>query len=147
MTAILVVDDSAVDRLFVGELLRKQSGWVVDAAENGSAALAKMRIALPDVVVTDLQMPLMDGLELVGNVRELPGRARHSHDGPRQRIACGRGFGRAPPATSPSRNWWSAWPTRSSRCCRWHGANRSHRRLLGSMIQAEFHFSLETTRR
>ncbi len=65
MTTILVVDDSAVDRCMVTGLLHKAFPCTVQEAENGLVALAMMRDARPDVVVTDLQMPEMNGLELV----------------------------------------------------------------------------------
>jgi CheY-like chemotaxis protein/anti-sigma regulatory factor (Ser/Thr protein kinase) len=67
MPTILVVDDSPVDRRIVEGLLEREADldWLVDYAENGVQALAKMQDLLPDVVVTDLQMPEMDGLELV----------------------------------------------------------------------------------
>jgi CheY-like chemotaxis protein len=65
MTTVLVVDDSAVDRRLIGGLLEKDERLTVDYAENGSAALAKIRAQAPDVIVTDLQMPQMDGLDLV----------------------------------------------------------------------------------
>jgi CheY-like chemotaxis protein len=69
MAAILVVDDSAVDRQLVGGLLSREPGWTISYADNGAAGLAKTRAAVPDVVVTDLQMPDMDGLELVDAIR------------------------------------------------------------------------------
>jgi len=69
MTHVLVVDDSGPDRLLVGGLLRKDSELTVDFAENGIAALEKMDRCRPDLVVTDLIMPEMDGLELVSAVR------------------------------------------------------------------------------
>ncbi len=67
MPTILVVDDSPVDRRIVEGLLAREADldWLVDYAENGVQALAKMKDLLPDVIVTDLQMPEMDGLELV----------------------------------------------------------------------------------
>lgn len=65
MPTVLVVDDSAVDRRLIGGLLEKDVRLEVDYAEHGSAALAKIRQRAPDVVVTDLQMPQMDGLDLV----------------------------------------------------------------------------------
>ena len=67
MPTILVVDDSPVDRRIVEGLLQREADldWLVDYAENGVHALAKMKDLLPDVIVTDLQMPEMDGLELV----------------------------------------------------------------------------------
>ncbi|MEQ8791150.1 MAG: response regulator [Pirellulaceae bacterium] len=69
MPTVLVVDDSAVDRRLVQGLLEKQSGWEVDFAENGKQALSQLQAKKPDIVVTDLQMPEMDGLDLVRAVR------------------------------------------------------------------------------
>jgi CheY-like chemotaxis protein len=66
---VLVVDDSPVDRRIVTELLRRKGGHDVDGASDGSDALARMETKVPDLVVTDLQMPNMDGLELVRAVR------------------------------------------------------------------------------
>lgn len=65
MTKVLVVDDSAVDRCLIGELLAKEPRWKVEYAENGSEALRRMKEAPPDIVVTDLLMPETDGLEVV----------------------------------------------------------------------------------
>ncbi|MBW3600120.1 MAG: response regulator [Planctomycetes bacterium] len=65
MPSVLVVDDSAVDRKLVGGLLEKEPGLQVEFAENGRDALAKIRGSAPDIIVTDLQMPEMDGLDLV----------------------------------------------------------------------------------
>ena len=70
MPRVLVVDDSAVDRRFVGGLLSKAGRYQVDFAEDGSQALAQMRKAPPDLIVTDLQMPNRNGLELVAAVPE-----------------------------------------------------------------------------
>jgi len=69
MATILVVDDSAVDRRLVGGLLQGDADWEVDYAEHGAEALAKIERAVPDLVVTDLMMPEMDGLQLVAAVR------------------------------------------------------------------------------
>jgi CheY-like chemotaxis protein len=69
LTSILVVDDSAVDRRLICGLLGMESHWSVIEAEHGLAALAKMKQATADVVVTDLQMPEMDGLQLLAEVR------------------------------------------------------------------------------
>ncbi|MGA2257496.1 MAG: response regulator [Thermoguttaceae bacterium] len=71
MTSVLIVDDSAVDRALVGELLGKEPQWKIEHAENGAEALARMKESRPDVVVTDLQMPKMDGLEFVTAARDL----------------------------------------------------------------------------
>ena len=69
MPTVLVVDDSAVDRRLVGGLLEKDADLKVQYAIHGAEALAKMGSALPDLVVTDLIMPEMDGLELVRAIR------------------------------------------------------------------------------
>jgi CheY-like chemotaxis protein len=69
MATVLVVDDSAVDRRFVGGVLARDGRFQVEYAEDGAQALARMRQVCPDVVVTDLQMPNRNGLELVTAVR------------------------------------------------------------------------------
>jgi CheY-like chemotaxis protein/anti-sigma regulatory factor (Ser/Thr protein kinase) len=71
MPIVLVVDDSAVDRLLAGRLLErgKELDWVIEYASNGHEALAMMKELLPDVVVTDMMMPEMGGLELVSAIR------------------------------------------------------------------------------
>jgi CheY-like chemotaxis protein len=71
MPIILVVEDSVVDRRLTGALLGKEKDvdWIIEYATNGREALAFMENLLPDVIVTDLMMPEMDGLELVGAVR------------------------------------------------------------------------------
>ncbi|MFV2069137.1 MAG: response regulator [Pirellulales bacterium] len=65
MATVLVVDDSAVDRRMVGGLLCKSSHIEVAFAEDGLKALAQIRASSPDLVLTDMQMPRMDGLRLV----------------------------------------------------------------------------------
>lgn len=67
--SILVVDDSAVDRLVARRLLEKQ-GWTVTQAGDGADALEAVERAAPALVLTDLQMPRVDGLALVEQVRE-----------------------------------------------------------------------------
>lgn len=68
MPNVLIVDDSAVDRNLAGGLLRQVPGLQVTFAVNGRDAWQKMERELPDLVLTDLIMPEMDGLELVANV-------------------------------------------------------------------------------
>lgn len=70
MARFLVVDDSARDRRIAGGLLEKHDDWTVYYAKDGEEALSAIEEHLPDMVVTDLQMPCMDGLELVSRVRE-----------------------------------------------------------------------------
>jgi CheY-like chemotaxis protein len=68
MTTVLVVDDSPMDRLAAGRFLQK-AGFSVRYAENGNEALKSIADTLPAVVVTDMQMPELDGLELVSAIR------------------------------------------------------------------------------
>ncbi len=70
MTTILVVDDAAVDRRLAGGLLEGDPEMQVDYAAHGLEALEKMARAAPDLVLTDLMMPEMDGLQLVSAVRQ-----------------------------------------------------------------------------
>ena len=70
MATVLVVDDSPIDRQLVGGLLQQNTDWTVNFAGDGAAALDSIRTSPPDIVVTDLQMPEMTGLELVTVVRK-----------------------------------------------------------------------------
>jgi len=70
MPTILVVDDTAVDRRLAGGLLENAPNVEVCYAENGKQALLQIGNRLPDLVVTDLQMPEIDGLELVTKISE-----------------------------------------------------------------------------
>jgi len=65
MASVLIVDDTAVDRRLAGGLLQSAGDIEVRYAENGAEALEKIRQLTPDMVVTDLQMPELDGLNLV----------------------------------------------------------------------------------
>jgi two-component system chemotaxis response regulator CheY len=67
--SILIVDDAAVVRHVVSLALKK-SGYDVVQAVNGKDALEKLRGSKVDMVVTDLNMPLMDGLELIRQMRK-----------------------------------------------------------------------------
>src|SRR4051812_50169080 len=69
MTKILIVDDSPVERQLAGRLLEKHHDLTVLTAGNGVEALDVIEREAPDAVLTDLQMPEMDGLQLVHNVR------------------------------------------------------------------------------
>ncbi|GAB6166234.1 response regulator [Thermostilla marina] len=71
MTTILVVDDSPVDRKLVGGLLEKRFAWKIEYAASGIEALARMGMVNPDLVITDLTMPEMDGLGLVRELQRL----------------------------------------------------------------------------
>ena len=67
---IMTVDDSASMRQMV-RLALAGAGYEVVEAGNGAEALDKARAAPPAMVVTDLNMPVMDGLALIKNLRAL----------------------------------------------------------------------------
>lgn len=70
MTTILIVDDSATDRRLAGGLLGQIDEVQVEYAIDGGDALLKMELHVPDIVVTDLDMPSINGLELVEVIRK-----------------------------------------------------------------------------
>ena len=70
MPTVLVVDDSATDRRLAGGLLEKHKDWDVVYAADGREALSQVELHIPDLVLTDLQMPEMNGLELVQAMKD-----------------------------------------------------------------------------
>jgi two-component system response regulator HydG len=66
---ILVVDDEAGARTALGELLREE-GFDVRSAADGFKALGRIDGWAPEVLITDLKMPGMDGVELMDKIRE-----------------------------------------------------------------------------
>ncbi len=70
MPGILVVDDTAVDRRLAGGLLESDPTLDVSYAKDVQEALLQISNHLPDLVVTDLQMPEFDGLHLVNEINE-----------------------------------------------------------------------------
>jgi DNA-binding response OmpR family regulator len=70
MATVLVVDDLAIDRQLVTEFLKADSELAIQQANDGMEALAWMEHSVPDLVVTDLMMPHVGGLQLVRTVRE-----------------------------------------------------------------------------
>ena len=70
MPTVLVVDDSATDRLLAGGLLTENGDFDVEYAVDGSDAIIKIELHVPDLIVTDMDMPEINGLELVAIVRQ-----------------------------------------------------------------------------
>jgi CheY-like chemotaxis protein len=69
-STVLIVDDSPIDRRIAGSIVEKFAGLRPTFAGNGEEALESIAREQPAVVLTDLQMPGMDGLALVQNIRE-----------------------------------------------------------------------------
>ncbi|MBQ9558704.1 MAG: response regulator [Bacteroidaceae bacterium] len=65
---VLLVEDEEGIREFLGERLRED--FIVEVAENGQAALEKLKAGHFDLVITDIMMPVMDGIELCRNIKQ-----------------------------------------------------------------------------
>ncbi len=72
MKTCLVVDDSAVVRKIARRILEGLNFEIVEA-EDGEKALEVCKRGLPDAVLLDWNMPVMDGYEFLGNLRGMPG--------------------------------------------------------------------------
>jgi len=67
--SILIVDDELLIRDLLYDFFQGQ-GWDISVAENGEKALEILRSQKIDLVLTDIRMPQMDGLELTSEMRE-----------------------------------------------------------------------------
>lgn len=67
----LIVDDSASMRQLVSITI-KDAGYDVLVAENGEDAMGKLKSTKVDMVITDLNMPEMDGIEFIKKLRDMP---------------------------------------------------------------------------
>ena len=69
---IMLVDDSATILLSISSILSK-AGYAVEKASNAEAALQKFKAGVKiNLLITDLNMPGMNGIELIKEVRKLP---------------------------------------------------------------------------
>ena len=68
---ILVVEDNADSRDMLAFLL-KEEGFGVICAENGKEALKLIAVEHPELIITDISMPVMDGIEMIKRLREQP---------------------------------------------------------------------------
>jgi two-component system alkaline phosphatase synthesis response regulator PhoP len=66
---VLVVDDE-IHIIHVVAIKLRNNGYEVITAANGAEAFELARSEKPDILVTDFQMPVMSGLELVGKIRQ-----------------------------------------------------------------------------
>lgn len=75
MTKILIIDDESDLRALMAEHLTEE-GYTVGTAANGRVGLAQMECFAPDLVVTDIFMPEVDGIEVILTIKSVyPGTA------------------------------------------------------------------------
>ncbi|HEX2808735.1 MAG TPA: response regulator, partial [Kineosporiaceae bacterium] len=72
MTTIMIVDDSATFLMSMSSILI-DNGFEVACATDGQDALDKVASVGPDLIITDLNMPVMDGLTFIKQARRTPG--------------------------------------------------------------------------
>ena len=68
---ILVVDDAAFMRMMIKDILGKNGYEVVGEAENGARAVEKFRELNPDLVIMDITMPEVDGIQAVKEIKSI----------------------------------------------------------------------------
>ena len=73
MKTCLVVDDSSVVRKIARRILEEMHFQITEA-DDGEKALEVCRLAMPDAVLLDWNMPVMDGYEFLGHLRRIAGR-------------------------------------------------------------------------
>ncbi len=68
---ILVVDDAAFMRMMIKDILSKNGYSVVGEAENGAKAIEKYKELNPDLVIMDITMPEVDGIQAVREIKKI----------------------------------------------------------------------------
>jgi CheY-like chemotaxis protein len=144
MAKILVVDDSPVDRRRAEKLLAKDSNLTVLSAPNGRQALELMARDLPDLVLTDMQMPEMDGLQLVEEIRSrhpaVPVILMTAHGSEELAV---QALQKGAASYVPKRNLARDLPETLDSVLGVAKSNRGQQRLLECLIGTESHFVLE----
>jgi CheY-like chemotaxis protein len=144
VATVLIVDDYVVERRVAGSIVEKIAGLKAIYAGDGKEALEVIIREKPSVVLTDLQMPGMDGLELVQNIREKFPRlpvilmtAHGSEDVAIQALRVG--------ATNyvPKKTLARELPDTLRQVLDFSAVSRHRQRVLGSLVRRESAFTLE----
>lgn len=73
---ILIVDDAAFMRMMIKDVLSKNGFTIAGEAENGAKAIEKYKELSPDLVIMDITMPEVDGIQAVKEIKKLNGAAK-----------------------------------------------------------------------
>lgn len=73
---ILIVDDAAFMRMMIKDILTKSGFNVSGEAENGAKAIDKYKELLPELVIMDITMPEVDGIQAVKEIKKIDGNAK-----------------------------------------------------------------------
>ena len=71
MAKIMICDDAAFMRMMIKDILTKNGYEIAAEAENGAAAVEKYPDAKPDLVLMDITMPDMDGIQALKKIKEI----------------------------------------------------------------------------
>ena len=67
---ILIIDDDSSTRSILRKMLIKD-GWRVDEADNGKTAIERMGMQIPELILLDLLMPIMDGFKFLKEIKNI----------------------------------------------------------------------------
>lgn len=73
---ILIVDDAAFMRMMIKDVLSKNGFEISGEAENGAKAIEKFKEVNPDLVIMDITMPEVDGIQAVKEIKKINGAAK-----------------------------------------------------------------------
>lgn len=73
---VLIVDDAAFMRMMIKDILSKNGYEVAGEAENGLKAVEKYKELMPDLVLMDITMPEMNGIDAVKNIKAIDSSAK-----------------------------------------------------------------------
>ena len=73
---ILIVDDAAFMSMMIKDILTKNGYQVVGEAENGARAIEKFKELNPDLVIMDITMPEVDGIQAVKEIKKIDGESK-----------------------------------------------------------------------
>ncbi len=68
---ILIVDDAAFMRMMIKDILSKNGYEIAGDAENGAKAIEKYKELIPDLVIMDITMPEVDGIQAVKEIKKV----------------------------------------------------------------------------